>query len=90
MTTAAENERLGVLETEVAHIKTDVTEIKTDVKLLVSAQAQLAIDLAAKNAAEAAVAKSQSQIGGLLKFATERALSLAAMVVAIWAALQKG
>jgi hypothetical protein len=82
MTTAAENERLGVLEIEVAHIKKDVSEIKSDVKSIVASQQQVAISLAASQAADAAVAASRSATGTWVRFFAERTISIIALVVA--------
>lgn len=89
MTTAAENERLAALETEVAHVKSDVTEIKTDVKTLISNQNQIAIALATKDAVEAATARSRNQTGVWVRFFSERIIALAALSAAV-AALLKG
>jgi hypothetical protein len=57
--TKEENERLGIVETQVAGIMSDVTEIKADVKTLIATQNQLAMNLATKEAAENAVAVSK-------------------------------
>lgn len=89
MTTAAENERLGVLEIEVAHIKTDVGEIKSDVKSLIAAQNAVAVQLAAKNAAETAVSSSHATQGVWVRFVTERAIAIAALVAALISFLAK-
>jgi hypothetical protein len=83
MTTAAENERLGVLETEVAHIKTDVSEIKADVKSLIASQQAVAVDLAAKKAAEETLLRSRTQTGMWMRFFTERGMALVAIVLSI-------
>lgn len=83
MATAAENERLGVLETKVGRIEGDVSEIKADVKTLVSNQTQIAIDLAARHAAEAAVVKARSQTGVWVRFFSERAVALLALLVSL-------
>lgn len=88
MTTAAENERLGVLESEVGHIKGDVTEIKADVKTLVANQNQIAIDLAARQAVESAVQRSRSQTGVWVRFFSERALALLALGLSVYVALR--
>lgn len=88
MATAAENERLGVLESEVGHIKVDVTEIKADVKTLVANQNQIAIDLAARQAVESAVQRSRSQTGVWVRFFSERALALLALGLSVYVALR--
>lgn len=89
MTTAAENERLGVLESEVAHIKGDVAEIKTDVKSLIASQQSVAVELAAKRAADDAVNRTQATTGIWVRFISERALALVAIVISIIVALAK-
>lgn len=89
MTTAAENERLGVLETKVGRIESDVAEIKGDVKTLVTNQTQIAINLAAKTAAEQAVKSSRTQTGVWVRFFSERIIAFAALAAAV-AALLKG
>lgn len=88
--TGPENERLGILETEVAHIKSDVSEIKSDVKSLVTTQSGLAIALAAKEAAERVIAQSRSQTGVWLRFFSERFLAIIALAVAAAAIISKG
>ena len=90
MTTAAENERLGVLETKVGRIEGDVAEIKADVKTLVSNQTQIAIDLAAGKAAEAAVQRSRTQTGGWGRVFSERFLALLAVVVSVLSVILRG
>lgn len=89
MTTAAENERLGVLESEVAHIKGDVAEIKSDVKSLIASQQSVAVELAAKQAAESAISKSHAQTGVWVRFVSERAIALVAMAISLYVALTK-
>lgn len=84
MATAAENERLGVLESEVAHIKSDVAEIKSDVKSLINAQQSVAIDLAARQAADAAIRANKASTNLWLKFFAERGMALAALVVSLF------
>ena len=88
MTTAAENERLGVVETKVARIEADVAEIKADVKTLVTEQSRLALRQAAEDAASAAVKSSRAQTGVWLRFFSERAIALLAAAVAIYAVLK--
>lgn len=83
MTTAAENERLGVLETRVGRIESDVSEIKVDVKTIINSQTQIAIDLASKNAAETAAAKVRGQTGVWVRFVSERLIALIALAAAI-------
>lgn len=89
MTTAAENERLGVLETKVGRIEADVADIKADVKALLSNQQNVAIDLAARAAADAAVAKGRTQTGVWVRFFTERGLSILALAVSFYAIVNK-
>lgn len=86
--TGLENERLGVVEVEVGHIKSVVAEIKADVKTLVSAQQQIALDLATRNAAEVALAKSRVSTGVWLRFFTERGLALLALGASVYAILK--
>ena len=85
MTTAAENERLGVLEVEVGHIKSDVAEIKSDVKSLVASQNAVAIQLAAKDAAEAAASRTRGTTGVWFRFVAERAIALLSLAVSLFA-----
>lgn len=89
MTTAAENERLGVLESEVAHIKGDVAEIKSDVKTIVASQQSVALELATRRAADEAISRSRTQTGVWVRFFSERAIALAAMIISIYVALTK-
>lgn len=89
MTTAAENERLGVLETKVSRIESDVADIKADVKSLLSNQQQTAIDLAAKAAADAAVQKSRTQTGVWVRFFTERGIAILALAASLIAIISK-
>ncbi len=93
MTTAAENERLGVLETRVGRIEADVSEVKQDVKTLLSNQTQIAINLASKAAAEEAVRVSRRQTGVWVRFFSERAIAILALIAAaasVITAIQKG
>ena len=89
MTTAAENERLATLEGKVGRIESDVTEIKADVKTLVTNQTQIAINLAAKAAADQAIQSSRTQTGVWVRFFSERLIALAALAAAV-AAFLKG
>lgn len=63
MTTKSEEERLAVVETEVAALRSDVAEVKNDVKGLVSSVATLSTTLAVRDAVEAQHAKSRSSTG---------------------------
>lgn len=88
MTTAAENERLGVLETKVGRIEADVADIKADVRALLSNQQQTAIDLAAKAAADAAVGQLRGQTGVWVRFFTERGIAILALAASVIAFLK--
>lgn len=88
MTTAAENERLGVVETKVARIEADVAEIKGDVKTLIAAQTSVALRQAAEDAAAEAIQSSRRSTGVWVRFISERAIALFAAGVAIYAALK--
>lgn len=79
---------MATLEGKVTRIEADVTEIKSDVKKLIENQNQVAIQLAAERAAEAAVRQSRSQVGSILKFISERAIAIIALGVSAWVALQ--
>lgn len=63
MTTKSEEERLAVVETEVAALRSDVAEVKNDVKGLVSSVQTLTTSLAVKDAVEAQHAKSRRDTG---------------------------
>lgn len=63
MTTKSEEERLAVVETEVAALRSDMAEVKTDVKTLVTSVQSLTTALAVKDAVEAQHAKSRSDTG---------------------------
>lgn len=83
MTTAAENERLGVLETKVIGIESDVAEIKADVKTLVTEQTRIAIRQAAEDAASSAVTAHRTQTGVWVRFLSERFIAIVAVIVAV-------
>ena len=87
MTTSAENERLATLEGKVTRIEADVSEIKSDVKKLIDNQTQIAIQLAAERAAEAAVRQSRGEVRSVLKFLSERAIAIIALGVSVWMAI---
>lgn len=89
VTTAAENERLGVLETKVSSIERDVSEIKTDVKALVASNQAVALQLATRDAAELAASQSRNQTGVWFRFASERAIALLALAASILAILNR-
>jgi hypothetical protein len=63
MVTAAEGERLAILETKVEAIQVDVTEVKNDVKALVAANSAFLLDQATQRAATAAHNKSRGDLG---------------------------
>ena len=79
---------MATLEGKVTRIEADVTEIKSDVKKLIENQNQVAIQLAAERAAEAAVRQSRTQIGTIAKFISERVIAIIALGVSIWIAIQ--
>jgi hypothetical protein len=61
--TAAEGERLAILETQMQSVISDVSEIKSDVKTLVSGQMNALIALTADQAASRAHAQSRGELG---------------------------
>lgn len=63
MVSAAEGERLAVLETQMASVVADVSEIKTDVKQLMRVQTEQQLVLAAETAADKASRRSRADLG---------------------------
>lgn len=63
MVTAAEGERLAVLETQVKAIQTDLTEVKADVKALVAAQTAALIVHTSERAADVAHIRHRASLG---------------------------
>lgn len=88
--TREENERLGVLETEVSHIKADVTDIKSDVKTLLTNQNNAALALAVKYAAEAANSRGREKTGMWVRFLSERAIAILALGASVLVFLKGG
>lgn len=81
--TGAENERLAVLESEVAHIRADVSEIKGDIKRIAANQNSAALALAAKSASDVAIAAARSSTGQWVRFFTERFVAIVAIVISV-------
>ena len=63
MMTAADNERLAVLESQYAQLQVDVTEIKSDVKALVVQQQSVATALAVKSARDERADQARGSMG---------------------------
>lgn len=79
--TSVENERLGILETEVKQIKFDVSEIKTNVRVLLDAY-NLALALRSAEKARS------STFGTWFRFAMERSVAFVALFVALLSVLR--
>jgi hypothetical protein len=81
--TREENERLGVVETQVAGIMVDVAEIKSDVKQLIATQNQLAMNLATKEAAEAAVANRRGEDSAFRRWLLPIAVTIVSIIIGV-------
>jgi hypothetical protein len=82
MTTKSEEERLGIVETQIATLQTDVTEIKADVKSLVAAQAAFTLALARREAAELAVGNARASTGTWVRAAVPWLLTGVGLAIA--------
>lgn len=81
-------ERMAMFETELKAVRDDVTEVKTDVKNIGLKLDQVAINLAVKEAVESAAIKSRTSTGLWVRFFTERAISILALVAAAYSILK--
>ena len=90
MTTKSEEERLAVVETEVAALRSDVAEVKNDVKGLVTSVQTLTTALAVKNAVEAQQAKSRSDTGIWVRWVLPILLTIGNGVMTVVTFLNRG
>jgi hypothetical protein len=81
MTTKSEEERLAVVETEVAALRSDMTEVKGDVKVLITSVQTLTTSLAVRDAVEAQHAKDRSNTGVWVRWVLPVVLTIGNAVI---------
>lgn len=88
--THVENERLGIVETQVKGIAEDLAEVKRDLKVLLEAHHRSEVEAAMRAGAETAIARSRSSTGVWLRFFSERFIAIIAILLSAWVAVHKG
>ena len=84
MVTAAEGERLAILETKVEAIQTDLTEVKSDVKALIASQNTAMLLQASERAADMAHKKSRGDLGIWIRAAIPWAIAAFSVLLGLF------